>query len=332
MNLIAETAWHHDGDKSFFKNLVTRIARETSADYIKLHLLLDLDEYMDSEHKLYPLLREKMFSKAFWTKIMEIIQSEEKKIMLLLNDKKAIDFGLQFKPEIVEIHSVCLNDYILLDYLKERINKNIKIVLGVGGSTLDEIRNAIKLLDTENIVLMHGFQNYPTQYKDINFAKMKKIMKEFSQFEHGYADHTSWDDPDNVLITTLGAGLGMSYVEKHVTTDCGSERMDFQAAVSIEMFNKMSEKLKILEACMGDGMLDLNAAEKSYAVFGPNKKAAILTRPVASGEKITREMISFKRIPETTDLSQIEAYKRIGKLAARAMEQGHCLKKSDFLG
>ena len=46
MNLIAETAWHHDGDFDFFKDLVTTIANETKADYIKFHVTLEVDEYM----------------------------------------------------------------------------------------------------------------------------------------------------------------------------------------------------------------------------------------------------------------------------------------------
>ena len=33
--------------------------------------------------------------------------------MLLFNDKKSIEFGMKFDPEIVEIHSVCLNDIFI---------------------------------------------------------------------------------------------------------------------------------------------------------------------------------------------------------------------------
>ena len=36
IKLIAETAWHHQGDFMFMKKLVTEIAK-TNADIIKIH-------------------------------------------------------------------------------------------------------------------------------------------------------------------------------------------------------------------------------------------------------------------------------------------------------
>ena len=55
MKLIAETAWHHEGDYEFMKNLVTEISSKTEADIVKLHITLDFDEYMDSSHDAYSL-------------------------------------------------------------------------------------------------------------------------------------------------------------------------------------------------------------------------------------------------------------------------------------
>ena len=36
VQLIAETAWHHDGDYAFFNDLIAAICK-TDVDYIKLH-------------------------------------------------------------------------------------------------------------------------------------------------------------------------------------------------------------------------------------------------------------------------------------------------------
>ena len=45
--LIAETAYHHEGDYPFMKELVTRICETSNADIVKFHITLDLDEYMN---------------------------------------------------------------------------------------------------------------------------------------------------------------------------------------------------------------------------------------------------------------------------------------------
>lgn len=330
IQLIGETAWHHDGDFNFMKELVQTIAKDTKADYIKLHLTLDIDEYMHNDHPGYEWAKKRMFSENQWDSIIQIVKQSGKKPMFLFNDTKAVDFGMKYRPDIVEIHSVCLNDSHLLSYLKECLLPETRIVLGVGGTDVYEIENAVNTINSDNIVLMHGFQNYPTKYEDINFRKVQKLMQLYPNYEHGYADHTAWDNPHNEIITLLGAGLGMDYAEKHLTTVPGEDRTDWQAAISIELFNSISVKLKVVEKALGDGNLALNDGEKSYSVFGPNKKAAILNRQVQKGEELSAELYSFKRTSQTTDISQIEALNMRGKIFKESYSEGHCIKKYDF--
>jgi sialic acid synthase SpsE len=232
--------------------------------------------------------------------------------MLLYNDTKAIEFGAQFEPPLVEIHSVCLNDIFLLDVLKNNIRSNTVVVFGVGGLTLDEIEFAINRIQHQKIILMFGFQNFPTQYENINFNKMRRIMKLFPEYTFGYADHTAWDEPNNILITLMGAALGVDVVEKHVTNFYGEERLDWNSAVSIQMFNEIADKLYILSKCRGDGLIKLNEGEEKYSIYGPMKKAAVLSEDVKRGEVLTLDKIQFQRTKETTDLSQLETIKCLG--------------------
>jgi sialic acid synthase SpsE len=53
MITIAETAWHHDGDFDFMNNLVSQILEKTEAEFIKIHISLDVDEYMTKDHPGY---------------------------------------------------------------------------------------------------------------------------------------------------------------------------------------------------------------------------------------------------------------------------------------
>ena len=94
----------------------------------------------------------------------------------------------------------------------------------------------------------------------------------FDNFECGYADHTAGDSDYNELITLLGAASGMKYIEKHITTNFGDERIDWPAAISLEMFNILEKKIKILKKLNGDGSLSLNTGEMKYSVFGPGRK------------------------------------------------------------
>ncbi len=327
MKLIAETAWHHQGDFDFMKKFVSEIKQHTRADIIKLHITLNREQYMAEDHPLFIEGRKREFGEMQWKEIIKLILYSNKELMLLLNDTQAVEFGMPFNPTHVEIHSVCLNDVNLLDVLRQHLIRETKVVLGVGGSSLYEIENAINMLQHPNIVLMFGFQNFPTRYEDINFAKMRRIMKLFPEFEFGYADHTAWNETNNVLITLLGAALGMNYVEKHVTISYGEERIDWSAAVSIDMFNEIKEKMDLVEACNGDGLLRLNKGEKEYSVFGPMKKAAILTKDLKAGQKLERDMLAFKRTGKISDMSQVEALQSIGKEITKDIKTGQILMR-----
>ncbi|MCF8298088.1 MAG: N-acetylneuraminate synthase family protein [Saprospiraceae bacterium] len=324
---IADTAWHHDGDIDFMEKLVEEIICQSETDIIKLHITLNIDEYMLPDHSGYQFLKGRMFNKEQWTKIIEEINCSEKALMLLCNDTEAIEFGMQFEPSLVELHSVCLDDIHLLSALRENNSHKTPVVLGVGGSTLYEIEHAISCLENDNIVLMHGFQNYPTQYEDINFNRIKKIINLYPNYKHGYADHTAWNEPNNNMITVMGAALGMEYTEKHVTIVPGEERTDWQAAISIEQFNSQTKALKILDKCNGDGLLRLNEGERKYSIFGPMKKAAVFNRDLRKGEVLLKGNISFKRTSQLSSTPQSEIFELVGKRVKADCEEGKLITK-----
>ena len=330
MKLIAETAWHHEGNFDFMKKLVYQIITTTNADIIKMHITLDFDEYMDPSHEAYQKLKVMTFNKSQWSELIKIVRKANREIMLLLNDTKAIEFGLSMNPEYVEIHSVCLNDVFMLKKLKENIKKKTKLVLGVGGTEVNEIKNVVNFLKYPDIILMFGFQNYPTIYKDVNLKKIKKIMRLFDNFEFGYADHTAWNHKYNELITLLVASSGVKYIEKHVTTNYGEERVDWSAAISLKMLNSLSEKIKILNELNGNGSLNMNAGEISYSIYGPMKKAAVLKKDLLSGSKLQLNDIKFIRTKERTDISQLGIIDLIGTKINNDLKKKTVLKLNHF--
>ena len=311
--LIAETAWHHEGDYTFMKNLVTRICEKSSADIIKFHITLDLDEYMSKDHAAYETLKSWMFSSKQWEELIGIVRENGKELMLLLNDTKSIEFAKKFSPELIEIHSVCLNVPRLQKAVIENINGNAKVVIGIGGCTLDEVKKAVQFFHEREVVLMFGFQNYPTKYEDVNLGKIRKIQAIYPGHKFGYADHTSWDEDNNQLITLLVCANGMDFIEKHVTTDYGKERCDFSAAISIEQLNMLYKKIKLLENLYGNSSMLLNKAEEEYSRYGPMKMAAIAKHNIAKGSKLTIDDIHFCRTSQSTEISQIDLLEIIGE-------------------
>jgi len=153
---------------------------------------------------------------------------------------------------------------------------------------------------------MFGFQNYPTKYADVNLKKIRKIQSLYSNKKYGYADHTAWNEQNNELITLLVSANGMSYIEKHVTIEYGKERCDYSAAISIDMFESLAAKVKLLDSLNGDGSVLLNEGEQQYSKYGPMKMAGIAVRDLKKGEIVSVDDINFCRTSQLTDISQIE--------------------------
>lgn len=328
---IAETAWHHEGDFEFMCNLVKDICVKTSTDYVKLHITLDLDEYMSTDHENYQMQTPWLFSQEQWSEIIAIVRLHNKKLMLLLNDTRAIEFAAKHHPEAIELHSVCLNVPRLQNAVIKYIDSESEIVIGVGGSTLEEVDQAVSFFSKRKITLMFGFQNYPTKYKNINLAKIRKIQAMYPKLKYGYADHTAWNEPNNELITLLGVANNMHCVEKHVTTKYGVDRCDYSAAISIDMFNSLSEGVNVLNQITGSGNLSLNHGELQYSQVGLMKMSPFATKDLAKNDIISEGDFDFIRTSQVGGVTQIGSISMIGKALNKDIKKGRVLKDSNLI-
>lgn len=325
IRLIAETAFHHQGDVDFLKGLL-RSGAKAGADILKIHMLLDKDEYMHKDHELYTRLKDWLIARKDWKNIFSLIRSLGKDAIGLANCTKSVEFMMRENVQGIELHSSCLCDLRLLDMLSDFQGK---VFLGIGGSTLDEVDFAVNYLKNSRLVLMTGFQNYPTKIENLNFKKTLRLMSLYPHCEFGYADHTAWDHSMNLDITLWGAALGVDYIEKHITSRPGVERIDFSAAIGAQDFRELRRRLQTLDLCMGNGTLGLNKAERDYSQYGPMKKAAISIKEIKKGQKLSNVNVTFQRTANDTDLSQGEAARLLtsGVKSASRIPDGTVLRR-----
>ena len=220
----------------------------------------------------------------------------------------------------IELHATGLDDYFLLDAV---LGFNKQIILGIGGSTIDEIQYAVSFLknkEENNILLMYGFQSHPTQYIDINLSKMLKIRDLFN-LPVGYADHTAYNDPNNEIISVMAAMMGFNILEKHYTPDYGKERIDYHSAVGKEQMSKIKELMKLALTVYGDGGLAMSKAELEYGSVGPMKKAIVSKKFIKKGEKLSFDNLWFKRTEEESYIKQYQFLQLIGLEATQDIKE-----------
>jgi sialic acid synthase SpsE len=314
--IIGETAYNHEGDIDYLFRMTDDMA-ELKINAIKFHLLLNLESYMQKNHPLIKTLKKWIFTKNQWNKIIDYSIEKNLDVIALCDDVESCEYILDNNKNVnsIELHAVSINDHFLLESASRFDGR---IILGVGGATLDEIRYAIdflKIKGKDNILLMSGFQSYPTNYQDINLSKMIKL-REFFNLPVGYADHTAFDDPNNSLISVLGAAMGFNILEKHYTLDFGQERIDYHAAIGKEQMKEIIRLMNLVLDVYGSGSVDMSPAEKKYGNLGPMKKAIVAKKDIQKGMKLSLDNVWFKRTQEESYIQQNQFLNIIGLEAA----------------
>lgn len=318
--IIGETAYNHEGDLKYLYKTVDGIA-ELKLDAVKFHLMLNVKSYMQEKHHLFDEASEWLFSEEDWKRLIEHSNGKGLEVIALCDDVDSIEFILKNKIQVagIELHMSCLNDYFMMEKLAEFSGP---IILGIGGSEPDEVDYALEFFrkkGRKNLLLMYGFQNYPTNYEEINLRKMLSVEEKF-KVAVGYADHTAFDNENNELITVAPYLLGIRIFEKHYTPDWGKERIDYQSAIGKKQFMKIREYLDLYKKVLGDGNWKMPPAELEYGKIGPMKKAIVAREKIKKGQKIELKDLWYKRTEEEVDLKQNRIWEIVGKKAEEDIE------------
>ena len=324
---IAETAFHHEGNIKFLKKLIKDLS-SLEIQAIKFHLLFEPEDYMIPEHSAIDVIKKMSIPEEEWESIFSLVNKHDKEIIALTNDLASLNFINEkqdnYPISAIELHSTGLNDIFLLE---EAINFKKTIMIGVGGSTFDEIKFAIDFLHLNgktDILLMHGFQNYPTAYKDINFKRIKFYQNSFD-LPVGYADHTDPSDKENSMISVLPAMLGVNVFEKHVTNVFGEKRIDAQAAISIDLMKELIFKGNAIYESLGKTNIEFSEAELNYGDTGPMKKALVARKPISKGTFIKMEDLAYKRTEASSSMKQKDILNIVGSKAIEDIQENELI-------
>jgi len=310
--VIAEMACAHDG--SFEKaERIINAAADANADCIQFQFFV-AKETVTPNHEAFPLINKIEFDIERWARLNQKARKSGLDVFACTYDLPSVDIAVKLKVDGIKLNSADLSNPEVLKAVSE---SEIPFSLGTGASTLDEISNGVSFAinnGSQNIILMHGVQNFPTETKDLNISKMKLLKKEF-QIPVGYADHTSGDDPFGKVVDLVAVGLGANVLEKHITIDRGEKGIDYQAALEPAEFKKYVETIKRGWLAYGKPVItDFNESDLKYRKF--QKKSIVAIKDIEKEETITRDKVSFIRNIEP-GIPPIEFSKINGKNATK---------------
>jgi N,N'-diacetyllegionaminate synthase len=305
--IYTETAFHHEGNKDYLLKLIDASV-QSSANGVKFQVLIDLNEFMSFEHSAYTDAKSWILTIDEWREVFQYTQSCNLDIILMPLDVKAFILLKEFNIKYLEIHSASFKDEKLLNKLEEIY---LPIVFGIGGRTLEEIDQVVKKNEKKDIVLMSGFQSFPSELEDIKLGRIKELSSMYPNCTIGYADHSSYDDEMAITSNEYAYILGARVFEKHIAIEEGEDRIDFQSAVSSDKINVIKTKLENLDTLLNideNLLFDMTDKEK---VYRNRQKIPVAARDIEIDEVITEEMIELKMINKDKYIEMGEAI--IGK-------------------
>jgi N-acetylneuraminate synthase len=169
-------------------------------------------------------------------------------------DEGSVDFMEQFNPPCYKIASACLTDDGLL---RHHHKTGRPVILSTGMSTMEQIRHAVRVLDTDELILLHCTSTYPSKPEELNLRMIPSLAKEFPHHPIGYSGH------EVGLQTSVAAvAMGACVVERHITLDRAMWGSDQAASVEPQGFQRMVRDIRAVEAALGDGVKQVYEGEK----------------------------------------------------------------------
>ena len=321
--IIAEAGVNHNGSLELAKKMA-RVAKDCGADVVKYQTAVpemviskfaQKAEYQkqttgDGESQL-EMVRRLHFSFDAHRELKEYCDSIGIQYLSAPFDIPSVEFLGTLNLPFVKVPS---GEITNLPYLEAIGRLKIPVILSTGMSTLDEIENALDILENNGatgVTILHCNTEYPTPYEDANLSAMLELADQFG-LPVGLSDHTrGWE------CDVAAAAFGASIIEKHFTLDRTMEGPDHKASLEPDELRAMVTAVRNIEKAMGDGEKKVTRSEAKNKAIA--RKSIVAARPIKAGEVFTADNLTTKRPGD--GVSPMRWYEVLGTKAIRDFEE-----------
>lgn len=334
MKIIAEIGVNHNGSLEIAKKLVTA-AKDCGADIVKFQTFkaknniskfAELANYqkrnMGSDMSQLELVEQYELSEKEFIELYEYCKELKISFLSTAFDLEALTFLDKFNMPFIKIPSGEITNLFLLEEIGKR-NKNV--LLSTGMSNLEEVTDAINLLeesgqDKNKITVLQCTSQYPAPDDSVNINAMLTMAKKFN-IEYGLSDHST-----GITAPIIAASLGASIIEKHITFDKNADGPDHKASIDINEFKKMVTEVRRVKNLLGSGIKSMHECEKQTRSIA--RKSIVASRDISKGKMIKLDDLAIKR--PGFGISSFETKKIIGSISKNNIFKDQIIKYDDL--
>ena len=327
--VIAEMAWSHDGSLDKATDIVEGAAR-AGADAMSIHITSVPDymvpRYGSGEGKvsagkesdsIYRYLEQINLDFDVMQQLLPRVTESGLDLCVMCNDWPSFEFSQTFDPDMYVISPA---SFVEEDFIRAHAKTLKPLLLRVGGALIGEIEQVIfwsREEGNQQIILLFGFQNYPTAIDDSHLNFLSTLKNSFG-LQVGLADHLNADDPMALILPQLSIPIGATVIEKHITYDRSQRGEDFESALNPAEFQQLVSYIRQTERAMGSAYIQ-NFYQRMEQYRQVSRKRTVAACDIEKGQVIGREQIIFKR--SDMGLTPDESKYLIGKTAGREIKK-----------
>ncbi len=322
--IIAEMACAHQGDINLACDLVKFVVK-TKADAIQIQVFKK-EVYMTPTYKDWDLTTRLELSQEEWSQVIKIIKKNDLLFFAAGYDVESIKFLVEKGVDAFKIHSSDSSNPEVL----EAMGKTKKpIFLSCGAVRLEEIQKAIKILrenGNEKLVLMHGYQGFPTKLEDTHLNYMKTLERIFG-LNVGFYDHVDGGSILAKIIPMMAIAYGSQVIEKHFILTREDKGIDYESSLDRENFVKFCRLVRESEKTIGKKEIrDFTIGELNYRAIC--KKSIVLKKEIKKGSKIRRADVMFVR--SDPGIPPVKFKEIEGRVAKKDLKKFYNITTDDF--
>ncbi len=300
--IIAEIANAHEGSPHNLLKLVKKTI-QAKPDAIKFQLF-KASELLVSSHPDLDIYEKLEIPDSEWIKIVKLVRSKNIKLFVDVFSLERAMFANKLGVDAFKIHSSDINNSELISYLA-RTGK--PLLLSCSGCTVNEIDNAVNTIrktSKSQIILMHGFQGFPTDISQINLGRIVSFRQRYN-LPVGYSDHIDGASDLALYLPLVALGTGANIIEKHITLNRALKREDYQSSLNPTEFWMMAKLLRSAHQSLGTDSFEVKEDELAYRKN--MKKRVVASRDLPPFHKITKSDITLRRVHfDTPEVSEKE--------------------------
>lgn len=296
IEIVAEIAQGFEGSVQQTK-LFVKAAAKAGADSVKFQLVY-ADELATEDYEYYSLFKKLEIDQEQWNDIKNLCIQHGIELIFDIFGEKSLGVAQGLGIKTVKIHPTDItNDRFLMKIAESNLNR---VMLGAGGAFFSEIKSALEILSEKEVVLLLGFQGYPTELNENQISRLKVWNDAFCRSANvklGFSDHA---DPNSVSALTLPAyavGAGATLIEKHLTLGICMELEDFESALNPDQFKSFVCAVRNLEECQGfanaDDDFGMSLNEKQYRLNV--RRDVVAAHDIDLGSLIDEDDVVLKR-------------------------------------